>query len=122
MSYDPILEKPYYWDEDQDKTSTRTSDWNHATKAGVITKGKNARLYKPPTKYLAKQNNPLIRENYRELDIVNKHEMAKILNVSVVTIGRMCSVGDIPFIRINSRGDKRFEPDKVIKALEKKYN
>lgn len=55
-------------------------------------------------------------------ELIDKHELSRRMGLGVSTIQRWCGKGEIPFIRINERGDKRFFYSEVLKALEEKYN
>lgn len=57
-----------------------------------------------------------------EKTILDKHQMAKYLRIGVSTLNKMCAAGEIPFFRINKRGDKRFVKEEVIQYLQEKYN
>jgi excisionase family DNA binding protein len=55
-------------------------------------------------------------DNLPELLILR--EVAGLLRVSVLTVKRMCRRGDLKYVRINSRGDKRFKKSDVISFLK----
>ena len=49
-------------------------------------------------------------------------EVAKVLRVSNLTIKRWGKKGKLPFIRINSRGDRRFKKSDIIRIFELNEN
>lgn len=57
-----------------------------------------------------------------EKTILDKHQMAEYLQIGVSTLNKMCATTDLPFFRINKRGDKRFIKEEVMKHLQEKYN
>ena len=50
-------------------------------------------------------------------DIMGIREVAEILRVSVLTVKRMGKRGDIKFMRINSRGDRRYKRKDIINFI-----
>ena len=56
--------------------------------------------------------------NYPEL--LKPNEVAKYLKISTTTLNRMLKRGDLECIRINSRGDKVFKKEDIIKFLEER--
>lgn len=50
-------------------------------------------------------------------DILGIREVAEILRVSVLTVKRMGKRGDIKFIRINKRGDRRYKRSEIINFI-----
>lgn len=55
-------------------------------------------------------------DNLPELLILR--EVAGLLRVSVLTVKRMCKRGELKFVRINDRGDRRFKKDDIISFLK----
>lgn len=55
-------------------------------------------------------------DNLPELLILR--EVAGLLRVSVLTIKRMCRRGELSFVRINDRGDRRFKKLDIINFLK----
>ncbi len=50
-------------------------------------------------------------------DLLTIREVAEILRVSALTIKRWGKKGKLPAIRINSRGDRRYKKNVVLKLL-----
>ena len=50
-------------------------------------------------------------------DLLTVREVAQILRVSPLTIKRWGKKGKLPFIRINSRGDRRYKKEAVLWLL-----
>lgn len=50
-------------------------------------------------------------------DLLTIREVAEILRVSTLTIKRWGKKGKLPAIRINSRGDRRYKKNVVLKLL-----
>ncbi len=50
-------------------------------------------------------------------DLLTIREVANLLRVSALTIKRWGKKGKLPAIRINSRGDRRYKKDVVLKLL-----
>ncbi|NTU47251.1 helix-turn-helix domain-containing protein [Candidatus Roizmanbacteria bacterium] len=50
-------------------------------------------------------------------DLLTVKEVAEILRVSPLTIKRWGKKGKLPAIRINSRGDRRYKKEIVLKLL-----
>lgn len=50
-------------------------------------------------------------------DLLTLKEVAKLLRVSPLTIKRWGKSGKLPAIRINSRGDRRYRKQVVLKLL-----
>ena len=50
-------------------------------------------------------------------DLLTVREVAEVLRVSPLTIKRWGKKGKLPFIRINSRGDRRYKKEVVFAAL-----
>jgi len=50
-------------------------------------------------------------------DLLTTKQVAKIFQVSPLTVKRWGDRGKIPFIRINSRGDRRYRKDAVLYLL-----
>ena len=50
-------------------------------------------------------------------DLLTIAEVASILRVSTLTIKRWGKKGKLPAIRINSRGDRRYKKDVVLRLL-----
>ncbi len=50
-------------------------------------------------------------------DLLTIREVAHLLRVSALTIKRWGKKGKLPAIRINSRGDRRYKKDVVLKLL-----
>lgn len=50
-------------------------------------------------------------------DLLTVGEVAEVLRVSPLTIKRWGKKGKLPFIRINSRGDRRYKKEVVFAAL-----
>jgi excisionase family DNA binding protein len=50
-------------------------------------------------------------------DLLTIREVANLLRVSSLTIKRWGKKGKLPAIRINSRGDRRYKKDVVLKLL-----
>jgi excisionase family DNA binding protein len=51
-------------------------------------------------------------------DLMTLKEVSNLLRVSTLTLKRWGKNGKLPAIRINSRGDRRFKKDEVLKILE----
>ena len=51
-------------------------------------------------------------------DLLVPQEVADIFRVSKLTIIRWSQTGKLPCIRINSRGDRRFAREDIIKKLQ----
>lgn len=50
-------------------------------------------------------------------DLLTIREVAQLLRVSPLTIKRWGKKGKLPAIRINSRGDRRYKKDVVLRLL-----
>lgn len=50
-------------------------------------------------------------------DLLTIREVAELLRVSPLTIKRWGKKGKLPAIRINSRGDRRYKKDVVLRLL-----
>lgn len=50
-------------------------------------------------------------------DLLTIREVADLLRVSTLTIKRWGKKGKLPAIRINSRGDRRYKKDVVLRLL-----
>ncbi len=50
-------------------------------------------------------------------DLLTIREVASLLRVSNLTVKRWGKKGKLPAIRINSRGDRRYKKDVVLKLL-----
>jgi len=50
-------------------------------------------------------------------DLLTIREVASLLRVSSLTVKRWGKKGKLPAIRINSRGDRRYKKDIVLKLL-----
>jgi len=50
-------------------------------------------------------------------DLLTIREVASLLRVSSLTVKRWGKKGKLPAIRINSRGDRRYKKDVVLKLL-----
>ena len=50
-------------------------------------------------------------------DLLTVREVAEILRVSPLTIKRWGKKGKLPFIRINSRGDRRYKKEAIFAVL-----
>jgi len=50
-------------------------------------------------------------------DLLTIREVATLLRVSSLTVKRWGKKGKLPAIRINSRGDRRYKKDVVLKLL-----
>lgn len=50
-------------------------------------------------------------------DLMTIREVAQLLRVSPLTIKRWGKKGKLPAIRINSRGDRRYKKDVVLRLL-----
>lgn len=50
-------------------------------------------------------------------DLLTIREVADLLRVSALTIKRWGKKGKLPAIRINSRGDRRYKKDVVLRLL-----
>lgn len=50
-------------------------------------------------------------------DLLTIKEVAELLRVSALTIKRWGKKGKLPAIRINSRGDRRYKKDVVLRLL-----
>jgi len=53
-------------------------------------------------------------------DLITNSEASKIFRVSPITVKRWGDKGDLKFIRINSRGDRRYFKKDILKILERK--
>src|SRR3989338_10240998 len=61
---------------------------------------------------------PKIKLSLKDLpDLLTVREVAEILRVSPLTIKRWGKKGKLPFIRINSRGDRRYKKEAVLWLL-----
>lgn len=54
-------------------------------------------------------------------DLLTVKEVAEILRVSPLTIKRWGKKGKLPFIRINSRGDRRYKKESILATLGMDY-
>lgn len=50
-------------------------------------------------------------------ELLNKNEVAQFFRVSTMTIFRWSNAGKLPYIKINSRGDRRFKREDVLAYL-----
>ena len=50
-------------------------------------------------------------------DLLTVREVAELLRVSPLTIKRWGNKGKLPAIRINSRGDRRYRKEQVLRLL-----
>lgn len=50
-------------------------------------------------------------------DLLTLREVSQLLRVSTLTLKRWGKSGKLPAIRINSRGDRRFKREEVLKVL-----
>ncbi|MFO0704109.1 MAG: helix-turn-helix domain-containing protein [Patescibacteria group bacterium] len=50
-------------------------------------------------------------------DLLTLKEVSTLLRVSTLTLKRWGKSGKLPAIRINSRGDRRFKKEEVLKIL-----
>ena len=50
-------------------------------------------------------------------DLLTTREVAKVFRVSPLTIKRWGNAGKLPFIAINSRGDRRYKKETVIEKI-----
>ena len=50
-------------------------------------------------------------------DLLTVREVAELLRVSPLTIKRWSKKGKLPAIRINSRGDRRYRKEQVLRLL-----
>ena len=50
-------------------------------------------------------------------DLMTIAEVASLLRVSILTVKRWGKKGKLPAIRINSRGDRRYKKDVVLRLL-----
>jgi len=50
-------------------------------------------------------------------DLLTPREVAEVLRVSIITIKRWGKQGKLPAIRINSRGDRRYRKEVVLRLL-----
>jgi len=57
--------------------------------------------------------------NLLDNELLTLREVASLLRVSMLTIKRWGKKGKIPFIRINSRGDRRFRREDILKIINK---
>jgi len=48
------------------------------------------------------------------------HQTAEILNVHVETLRRWDKAGKLKAIRVNERGDRRYDPEDLKKVIKKK--
>ena len=53
-------------------------------------------------------------------DLLKATEIASIFRVSLPTVKRWGNRGELPFLRINSRGDRRIRKEEVLKLLSRK--
>ena len=51
---------------------------------------------------------------YNLPDLLTVNEVAEVLRVSPLTIKRWGKKGKLPFIRINSRGDRRYKKEAIL--------
>lgn len=51
-------------------------------------------------------------------DLMTLKEVSQLLRVSTLTLKRWGKSGKLPAIRINSRGDRRFKREEVLKILD----
>lgn len=64
------------------------------------------------------KNKPSIKVSLEDLpDLMTIREVASLLRVSPLTIKRWGKKNKLPAIRINSRGDRRYRKDVVMKLL-----
>jgi excisionase family DNA binding protein len=54
-------------------------------------------------------------------DLLTVGEVAEILRVAPLTIKRWGKKGKLPFVRINSRGDRRYKKEAVLALLGMEY-
>lgn len=54
-------------------------------------------------------------------DLLTVREVAEVLRVSPLTIKRWGKKGKLPFIRINSRGDRRYKKEAILAMLGMEY-
>ena len=80
---------------------------------------KTANQSPPSTLQKNIQSQQLSLKNLPEL--LTTREVAEILRVSVLTVKRWGKKGKLPFIRINSRGDRRYKKETVLAALGMDY-
>lgn len=52
---------------------------------------------------------------------MNVREVAGVLRVSQLTIKRWGKAGKLPFIRVNSRGDRRYKKEDIINLTKNGY-
>lgn len=50
-------------------------------------------------------------------DLLTLKEVSQLLRVSTLTLKRWGKSGKLPAIRINSRGDRRFKKEEILKLL-----
>ena len=50
-------------------------------------------------------------------DLLTLREVSQVLRVSTLTLKRWGKSGKLPVIRINTRGDRRFKREEVLKVL-----
>lgn len=53
-------------------------------------------------------------------DLLVPREVAQIFKVTILTIRRWSFNGTLPFVRINTRGYRRYTKEAVLKLLEKR--
>lgn len=67
---------------------------------------------------IKKSGNPTVQiDNLPEF--LTLREVAGIFRISVLTVKRMCKRGDMEFIRINTRGDRRFKKASIINFINR---
>jgi len=72
----------------------------------------------PSTPPLVAPKSPAASLSLKSLpDLLTVREVAQILRVSPLTIKRWGKKGKLPFIRINSRGDRRYKKEAVLWLL-----
>jgi len=54
-------------------------------------------------------------------NLLTNPELAKILRISPLTLRRWGNRGDVKFMRINSRGDRRYKKEDVLEMLKEDY-
>lgn len=61
------------------------------------------------------------RPGYASLErLLNNHEAAEALGVSVSTVIRLGDRGELPFIRVVARGDRRYTVSDVAAYIERR--
>ena len=50
-------------------------------------------------------------------DLMTIREVSELLRVSPLTVKRWCKKGKLPAIRINSRGDRRYKKEVILRLL-----